>query len=86
MGASVLWSYIDNHGTGRLRRLVVVDQPAAVAAVPWLAVGERTESGAIFDVGGLLELAANLHGPDGPAVREAENPQAFDAVLEKFLP
>ena len=71
MGASVLWSYIDNHGTGRLRRLVVVDQPAAVAAVPWMSTDEQTNSGAIFDVGGLLELAANLNGPDGARVCEA---------------
>ncbi|MGW6441630.1 alpha/beta fold hydrolase [Lentzea sp. NPDC055074] len=70
MGASVLWSHIDTHGTTRLRRLVIVDQPAAVAAVPWMSAAEQTESGAIFDVGGLLALNGDLHGPDGATVRE----------------
>jgi hypothetical protein len=36
--------------TSRLRRLVVVDQPAAIAALPWMSEGERAESGAIFNV------------------------------------
>ncbi|MFE6870903.1 alpha/beta fold hydrolase [Kitasatospora sp. NPDC057692] len=70
MGASVWWSFVDQYGTGRIRRLVVVDQPAAVAAVPWMTEAEQRESGAIFDVAGLLELGAALAGPDGAEVRE----------------
>ncbi|MFD4658119.1 alpha/beta fold hydrolase [Kitasatospora sp. NPDC058444] len=70
MGASVWWSFVDQHGTGRIRRLVLVDQPAAVAAVPWTAPAEHRESGAVFDVAGLLELCAALAGPDGAEVRE----------------
>jgi pimeloyl-ACP methyl ester carboxylesterase len=69
MGASVLWSYIDSHGTRRLRKLVFVDQPAAVAAVPWMSHEEQVESGAIFDVKGLLDLGAAMSGADGPARR-----------------
>ncbi|WP_320780584.1 alpha/beta hydrolase [Streptomyces sp. CRN 30] len=69
MGASVWWSFIDRWGTGRIRRFVVVDQPAAVAAVPWMSTEEQQLSGAIFDVSGLLELAAGLAGPDGEHVR-----------------
>jgi pimeloyl-ACP methyl ester carboxylesterase len=71
MGVSVLWSYIDQHGTGRLRRFISVDQPAAVAAVPWLTEAEQRESGAIFGVDGLVDLGAQLHGSDGPAVTAA---------------
>ncbi|MFI2608923.1 alpha/beta fold hydrolase [Kitasatospora sp. NPDC018619] len=71
MGASVWWSHIDRHGTGRIRRLVLVDQPAAVAAVPWMSETEQRDSGAVFDVAGLLELCAALAGPDGEEVREA---------------
>ncbi|MFF0388089.1 alpha/beta fold hydrolase [Kitasatospora sp. NPDC004615] len=70
MGASVWWSFADQYGTGRIRRLVLVDQPAAVAAVPWTATAEQRESGAVFDVAGLLELCAALAGPDGAQVRE----------------
>lgn len=77
MGASILWSYIDNHGTGRLRRLVIVDQPAAVAAVPWMSKEEQTNSGAIFDVAGLLELGAAMNGPDGFAAVETFEKSMF---------
>ena len=65
MGASVSWSFIDQHGTGRIHRLVCVDQPAAVAAVPWMTAEEQQASGAIFDVAGLLTLGGNLHGSEG---------------------
>ncbi|TXS38830.1 alpha/beta fold hydrolase [Streptomyces sp. OR43] len=70
MGASVWWSFIDQYGSGRIRRLVAVDQPAAVAAVPWLTPEEQRDSGAIFGVADLLELGAALAGPDGGRVRD----------------
>ncbi|MFH8566256.1 alpha/beta fold hydrolase [Streptomyces sp. NPDC017988] len=68
MGVSVWWSFMDQYGTGRIRRFVAVDQPAAVAAVPWMTPAEQREAGAIFDVAGLLELGGALAGPDGERV------------------
>jgi pimeloyl-ACP methyl ester carboxylesterase len=65
MGVSVWWSFIDQYGTDRLRRFVAVDQPAAVAAVPWLPDQARIDSGAIFDVAALLALGESLNGPEG---------------------
>ena len=65
MGVSVVWSYMDMVGTGRVRRFVSVDQPAAVAAVPWLSQEEQTDCGALFGVDGLLELGRALSGPNG---------------------
>ncbi|VVJ21921.1 Hydrolase [Amycolatopsis camponoti] len=65
MGVSVWWSFVDQNGTGRIRRFVAVDQPAAVAAVPWMSAGEQADSGAIFDVGALVALGESLHGPQG---------------------
>ncbi|GAA1917766.1 alpha/beta hydrolase [Microbacterium aoyamense] len=70
MGVSVTWSYIDLYGTGSIRNFIAVDQPAAVAAVPWMSHQEQEESGAIFGVEGLLELGAQLNGPNGVAVTE----------------
>lgn len=69
MGVSVWWSFIDQYGTGRIRRFVAVDQPAAVAAVPWTTEREQQESGAIFDVPALLALGAALAAPGGDTVR-----------------
>jgi pimeloyl-ACP methyl ester carboxylesterase len=65
MGVSVWWSYIDQYGTDRIRRFVAVDQPAAVAAVPWISSHVQADSGAIFDVAALVSLGAALHGPKG---------------------
>ncbi|WP_030671309.1 alpha/beta fold hydrolase [Streptomyces sp. NRRL B-1347] len=69
MGVSVWWSFIDQYGTGRMRRFVAVDQPAAVAAVPWMTEREQRDCGAIFDVPGLLALGAALAAPGGDEVR-----------------
>jgi pimeloyl-ACP methyl ester carboxylesterase len=71
MGVSVCWSYIDQHGTGRVRRFVAVDQPAAVASVPWMSAAEQTQCGAIFDVAGLLALGGELAGSEGDKALEA---------------
>lgn len=71
MGVSVWWSFADQHGGSRLRRFVAVDQPSAVAAVPWMDETEQQLSGAIFGVDGLVGLGAALAGPDGDAARWA---------------
>jgi pimeloyl-ACP methyl ester carboxylesterase len=69
MGVSIWWSFIDQYGTDRIRRFIAVDQPSAVAAVPWMTEEEQAASGAIFDVAALLELGGGLHGADGIEVR-----------------
>lgn len=71
MGVSVLWSYMDQNGTGRVRKFVSVDQPAACAAVPWMTKEEQLESGAIFDVQGVLDLGAQILAPGGEVATEA---------------
>jgi len=70
MGVSVWWSFIDQFGTDRIRRFVAVDQPAAVAAVPWMSAQEQADSGAIFDVSVLLGLGAALAGPESAKATE----------------
>ena len=69
MGVSIWWSFIDQYGTDRIRRFIAVDQPAAVAAVPWMTAEQQAESGAIFDVAALVGLGEGLHGPEGTDVR-----------------
>jgi pimeloyl-ACP methyl ester carboxylesterase len=71
MGASVWWSFIDHFGTGRLRRLVVVDQPSVLAALPWMSDGERAESGALFELTALAALTESLNGPDAEKILHA---------------
>ena len=71
MGASVWWSFIDQYGTDRIRRLIAVDQPSAVAAVPWMSAEDQAKSGAIFDVAALLTLGEALSGADSIATRDS---------------
>ena len=71
MGASVLWSLIDQFGTEGLGRAVFVDQPAAVVAAPWIAARERAETGAILDPAGLYALAGAIRDdPTGKVTRD----------------
>ena len=63
MGVSVWWSFIDQYGTDRIRRFIAVDQPSAVAAVPWMSAEEQAESGAIFDVAALGRSAKICMAP-----------------------
>ena len=71
MGASVLWSFIDLFGTGRLKSLIFVDEPAAVMNQPGMDDGANADAGAIFDAAALGSIAAQIVGPEGASVREA---------------
>ncbi|MET0188556.1 MAG: alpha/beta hydrolase, partial [Pseudonocardia sediminis] len=72
---------------------VAVDQPAAVAAVPWMGPEEQASSGAIFDVAGLLALGGELAGPNGAKAYEGfvrgmfsgePEPQVWDLVTTEI--
>jgi len=89
MGASVLWSYIDQFGSDRIRKLILVDEPACVVKLPTLSAQEIAEAGAIIDLPGLHTLLAGLTGPDSPSIRRGFldsmlSPQA-DAALRQWL-
>jgi pimeloyl-ACP methyl ester carboxylesterase len=94
MGVSVWWSFIDQYGTDRIRRFIAVDQPSAVAAVPWMTADQQAESGAIFDVAALLTLGAALTGTCGIEVRngfvrgmfsgEATDPEVLSFVMAEL--
>jgi pimeloyl-ACP methyl ester carboxylesterase len=45
MGASVLWSYIDLFGTGRIRRLALIDEPISIYSHADWSEQERAEAG-----------------------------------------
>jgi pimeloyl-ACP methyl ester carboxylesterase len=45
MGASVLWSYIDLFGTGRIRRLAIIDEPISIYSHADWSEQERLEAG-----------------------------------------
>jgi len=63
MGASVWWSYIDLFGTGRLRRLVMVDQHSAITVHPWMTDREKIETGALWDVATVDTIVEAMQQP-----------------------
>lgn len=69
MGCSVLWSHLDQRGSGRVDSLVLVDQPGACVVLPWIAPEEAPDAGAILDFPGAGEFAAALRGPGSDEVR-----------------
>ncbi|MFI7705501.1 alpha/beta fold hydrolase [Nonomuraea sp. NPDC049480] len=71
MGASVLWSYIDQYGTERLRSLVILDQPSVCVTMPWMDPAEITQSGAILDFAGAEGFAQALLGADSATARRS---------------
>lgn len=70
LGASVLWSFIDTHGTDRIDSLVVVDQPSACVVLPWMDEAEGGEAGAILDFPGAEGFCKAILGPDSAQVRQ----------------
>jgi pimeloyl-ACP methyl ester carboxylesterase len=89
MGAAVLWSFIDQYGSDRIRKLVLVDEPACVVQLPDMSPQQVAEAGAILDLPGLHGLLAGLAGPDSLSIRRGFldsmlSPQA-DAALRQWL-
>jgi len=68
MGAAVWWSYLDLFGSSRVRTLVVVDQPSAVAALPHMSAEDAAACGAVFELPQLAGLIGALLGPDADEV------------------
>lgn len=69
MGCSVLWSYIDSHGTDAIRSLTLVDQPSVCALMPWMEAADAADVGAILDFEGAYGFADALLGPESDKAR-----------------
>ncbi|MFJ3669525.1 alpha/beta fold hydrolase [Streptomyces sp. NPDC090106] len=81
MGAAVWWSFVDQFGTARLRRLVLADQPAAVTALPWMTAEQRRETGVLFDPPALL---AFVRARAGATPADAAVPLLFDHCVQDW--
>jgi pimeloyl-ACP methyl ester carboxylesterase len=64
MGASVWWSFIDLYGTRRLHRLVIVDQPSAIASVPWMTEDEQVSAGVLWDLSTVEQVTLASREPN----------------------
>jgi len=48
MGSSIIWSFLDLFGAGKLRKLVIVDQAPMVAALPRWSDAQRQQYGCLM--------------------------------------
>ncbi|MBW9119571.1 alpha/beta hydrolase [Microbacterium trichothecenolyticum] len=85
MGASVIWSYLELFGVSRVRSLVLVDQPAAVVAVPWMTEAEQAAAGSILPVDGLTALGKAVHEDDSGEVVRAFVRSMFTGEVDDDL-
>lgn len=87
MGSSVIWSYNDLFGPGRIRRIVVVDQAPSVIAKPHWTEAERLEAGCLFpspaDFAGFYRAVRATTETDATAalLKGMFTPQVSDADL-----
>lgn len=85
MGVSVLWSYLELFGSERARSLILVDQPAAVVAVPWMTADEQNSAGSILPVDGLVSLADDIFQDTKGEVVRAFVRSMFGGVVDEVL-
>jgi pimeloyl-ACP methyl ester carboxylesterase len=71
LGCSVIWSYWDLFGGDRIRRLILVDQPAVVAADLVTPPERPAQLGAVFTTEMAAGVVAGLRGADAAATAEA---------------
>lgn len=65
MGASVIWSYIEQFGEAKIDRMVFVDQASAIVAEPGWSEEEILKAGAILTAQEAADLTARLAQDDG---------------------
>ncbi|MFM2007407.1 MAG: hypothetical protein RLZZ09_3062 [Pseudomonadota bacterium] len=65
MGCAVIWSYWDQFGDDRLRRLILIDQPATPLIWPNWTDTDRAHAGSRLDATALMDFIAGLTGPEG---------------------
>lgn len=71
MGSSVVWSFVDQLGTARADSLILVDQPSACVALPWMSGEDARDAGAILTFPGAQGFVDGVLGPDSLEVRSA---------------
>ena len=65
MGCSIIWSYLDQFGSDRLSRLILIDEPPVLTAWPSWTEAERLDLGPKFTPELLFGMADELIGPTG---------------------
>ncbi|MBK3581332.1 alpha/beta hydrolase [Streptomyces sp. MBT65] len=78
----MLWSYPELFGPGRVRSLVIVDQPVACTVLPWLNPADAADFGATLDYDGAAAFARSMLSADSERARLA----FLTSMLTKDIP
>lgn len=65
MGSSIIWSYHDQFGPDRLKRIMIIDQGACLVHHESWSEEERADCGSLFTPKELYDRTTSLAGPDG---------------------
>lgn len=65
MGCAVIWSYWDQFGDDRLKRLILIDQPATPLRWPNWTDTDWANAGSRLDATALMDFIGQLTGPEG---------------------
>lgn len=65
MGCAVIWSYWDQFGDARLKRLILIDQPATPLRWPNGSETDWANAGSRLDAASLMDFIVQLTGPEG---------------------
>lgn len=82
MGASVIWAMIDLYGTGFIRKLILVDEPASVMRQAGMSDEDAANAGALFDAATMVAIAEQIKGAEGSVARGA----FLDSMITKNIP
>ncbi|MEM8854520.1 MAG: alpha/beta hydrolase [Pseudomonadota bacterium] len=85
MGCSVIWGLIDLFGSGRIAKLVLVDQSAFLSINPTLSEQDKADAGAIFTSEAAFDTVNQLGGPNGEAVTTGFIGQMFTDAADPQL-
>ena len=76
MGSSVLWSYIDQYGSGAIHKAAFVDEPISITSRPWWTQEEKKQYGVLVaDPADLVQMGTQFLIPRVNAPNKADGPR-----------
>jgi pimeloyl-ACP methyl ester carboxylesterase len=76
MGSSVLWSYIDQYGSGAIHKAAFVDEPISITSRPWWTEDEKKQYGVLVaNPADLVQMGTQSLMPPASASNKADGPR-----------
>ena len=80
MGSSVLWSYIDQYGSGAIHKAAFVDEPISITSRPWWTEDEKKQYGVLVaNPADLVQMGTQFLMPPTSAPDKTDGPKFSNA-------